>query len=263
MGAKTALLVHADGAVPELLRRAEGVAPDRERTDALMARLYPGWTVTPGNEPRELYDAAYPGHGEAFAGSWPGVEVLCDQRFMVDRPSELPAGLLATGPGRRTVLHAMHSVVDWLAFAVWEDGRLVRSLSLSPDSGVIEDLGERLPFELPYWAGGHPVKPLSRADDVDEVDEKPYPLPFHPLSLGEDALRALVGFVAEGATAPDDLDPEAIALLGYRLGDPDAARQAAAEAEAAAVRAAVARMSRPRSYRMGPDGKLVRTDLLP
>ncbi|MGW3628080.1 DUF6928 family protein, partial [Streptomyces sp. NPDC000880] len=29
----------------------------------------------------------------------------------------------------------MHSVVDWLAFAVWEDGRLIRSLSLSPDDG--------------------------------------------------------------------------------------------------------------------------------
>jgi hypothetical protein len=37
--------------------------------------------------------------------------------------------LIAAAAGRRVVLHAMHSVVDWLAFAVWEDGRLLRSLS--------------------------------------------------------------------------------------------------------------------------------------
>ncbi|WP_435839759.1 DUF6928 family protein [Streptomyces canus] len=30
----------------------------------------------------------------------------------------------------------MHSAVDRLAFAVREDGRLLRSLSLSPDSGI-------------------------------------------------------------------------------------------------------------------------------
>ncbi|WP_439145646.1 DUF6928 family protein [Streptomyces canus] len=33
----------------------------------------------------------------------------------------------------------MHSVVGWFAFAAWGDGRLLRSLSLSPDSGIIEN----------------------------------------------------------------------------------------------------------------------------
>lgn len=52
----------------------------------------------------------------------------------------------------------MHSVVGSLAFAVLgEDGRLVRSLSLSPDSGVIENIGGPLPFELAYWAGDRPA----------------------------------------------------------------------------------------------------------
>ncbi|MFC8715968.1 DUF6928 family protein [Kitasatospora sp. NPDC057198] len=257
MGAKTALLAHADGAVPDLLRQVAGTVPDRERTDALVARLYPGWAVEPGDEPRALSWSVYPPEGLSCAGSWPDLDVLCDQRFMVDRPSELPAGLIATAPGRRTVLHAMHSVVDWLAFAVWEDGKLVRSLSLAPDHGVIEDLGDPLPFELPYWAGEHPVEPWP--DD----DEEPYPLPFHPLELGEDALRALFGFVIEGRVTSEDLDADRVPLLDYRLGDPDTARQAAAEAAEAAVRAAVARMSRPKSYRIGPDGQLVRTDLLP
>lgn len=75
---------------------------------------------------------------------------------MIDFPSQLPEHLVAASAGRRLVLHAMHSVVDWLAFAVWEDGGLVRSLSLSPDSGIIENIGEPLPFELPYWAGDRP-----------------------------------------------------------------------------------------------------------
>jgi hypothetical protein len=223
MGAKTGLLVHADGAVPDRLRQAAvGATPDRQRTDALVARLYPGRRVEPGDGACPLFEATYPPQGQAYAGSWPGVDLVCDRRFMLDRPSQLPAGLVATGPGRRTVLHAMHSVVDWLAFAVWEDGRLVRSLSVSPDGGVLEDLGERLPFELPYWAGEHPVEPWP--DDEDDEDDEPYPLPFHPLTLGEDALRALVGFTIEGFLDPEDVDAEEVGLLGYRFGGPGAAR---------------------------------------
>ncbi|WP_420719932.1 DUF6928 family protein [Streptomyces sp. NA13] len=40
---------------------------------------------------------------------------------------------------------------------MWEDGHLLRSLSLSPDSGVIENIGTPLPFEQPYWAGDRPA----------------------------------------------------------------------------------------------------------
>ncbi|GLW73535.1 hypothetical protein Kpho02_58340 [Kitasatospora phosalacinea] len=236
MGAKTALLAHADGDGPALLRQAVGAAPDRERTGALMDRLYRGWTVEPGGRSRALFEVVYPAPGEAFAGSWPGVDVLCDRRFMLDRPSQLPADLLATGPGRRTVLHAMHSVVDWLAFALWEDGRLVRSLSVTPDDGVIEDLGDPLPFELPYWAGEHPVEPLPE-DEGGQL----YPLPFHPLSLGEDALHALFGFNAEGHPA----DVEETGMLPYLVGEPGAAPRAAA----------AARPHRSQYYLMGPDGR--------
>ncbi|WP_433329831.1 DUF6928 family protein [Spirillospora sp. CA-294931] len=32
-------------------------------------------------------------------------------------------------------------------FGVWEDGRLLRSLSLSTDGGIGENIGEPLPFE--------------------------------------------------------------------------------------------------------------------
>jgi hypothetical protein len=54
--------------------------------------------------------------------------------------------------------------------------------------------------------------------DIDPEDgEEPYPLPFHPLQLGEDALRGLFGFVLEGEPAADDVDIRAVRLLGYTI----------------------------------------------
>ncbi|CAL9469985.1 hypothetical protein SUDANB121_02829 [Nocardiopsis dassonvillei] len=246
MGAKAGLLVYADGDTAELLRRVPPGAADRERTDALVRRLYPGAAIGPYGEVA-LGEGAYPPGGTVHAGAWPGLELLCDRGFMVDRPSELPVHLVAAGSGRRLVLHAMHSVVDWLAFAVWEDGRLVRSLSLSPDGGVMEDIGDPLPFEAPYRNGDRP------ADVVPWPDEepRPYPLPFHPLEFGEDALRALCGFVLEGMPEPDGVDTDSVRLHGYRLQAPDTAEQ---EAE---LRRAAARTGPPRFFRTGPGGSPV------
>ncbi|MFB6631994.1 hypothetical protein ACFCWY_19025 [Streptomyces sp. NPDC056362] len=57
----------------------------------------------------------------------------------------------------------------------------------------------------------HPV-------EVDpEWNEEPYALPFHPLELGNEALRAFFGFLLEGTPAPEDVDPDAVPLLGFRL----------------------------------------------
>ncbi|MER5951294.1 hypothetical protein ABT127_35195 [Streptomyces sp. NPDC001904] len=213
MGAKTGLLVYADGDAAELLRRVGSA--DREATAAMVRRLCPGRVVgeCAGSS---LGEGVYPLTGTAYAASWPGVDVIADRRVMIDAPSRLPDHLVSASAGRRLVLHAMHSVVDWLAFAVWEDGRLVRSLSLSPDSGIIENIGEPLPFERPYWAGDHPVT----LDPDDDGDDR-YPLPFHPLDLGEEALRALCGFIQEGTPRPDDVDADAIALHGFEVRAPE------------------------------------------
>ncbi|MFF4038973.1 DUF6928 family protein [Streptomyces sp. NPDC001816] len=228
MGAKTGLLVYADGDVPELLRQVD--AANLDRTTAMMRRLYPGWEMKECGG-SNLWDGVYPPKGTTYAASWPGVDVIGDQRVMIDSPSQLPEHLVAASAGRRLVLHAMHSVVDWLAFAVWEDGRLVRSLSLSPDSGTIENIGEPLPFELPYWAGDRPANIVPWPDE----EEESYPLPFHPLDLGEDALRALCGFIQEGRPQPDDVDAEAIELYGFHVQDPHV--PARAEQESALRRA--------------------------
>jgi hypothetical protein len=103
----------------------------------------------------------------------------------------------------------MHSVVDWFACAIWEGGKLVRALSLSPDSGILEDIGPRRPFEEPYWAGKHPV------GDPDD-GENAYPLPFHPLELGEEALLDFFGYQLEGVVDDTQLDAEEIVLMRFK-----------------------------------------------
>lgn len=250
MGAKTGLLVYADGDVPGALRRVG--AADLDRTVGMLRRLHPGRQIEEC-EGSTLRDGVYPPEGTTYAAGWPGVDVIADQRVMIDAPSQLPEHLVAASAGRRLVLHAMHSVVDWLAFAVWEDGRLIRSLSLSPDSGIIENIGEPLPFELPYWAGNRPADVIPWPDENEET----YPLPFHPLDLGEDALRALCGFVQEGRPEPDDVDADTIRLHGFKVRDPHDPDLAEREAQ---LRRAVEAMGPPRVYTLGPDGSLIERD---
>ncbi|MFP8886593.1 DUF6928 family protein [Streptomyces mangrovi] len=246
--------MYADADVPGLLRRAG--AADPARTSALLRRLYPGQEIEEGAG-SSLQDGVYPPDGTVYAACRPGLEIVCDQEVMVDFPSQLPEHLVAASAGRRLVLHAMHSAVDWFAFAVWENGRLVRSLSLSPDDGIIESIGEPLPFERPYWAGNRPADVTPWPDEEEE--EEPYPLPFHPLELGEDALRALCGFILEGRSEPGDIDAGAVELHGFRVRDASGPGPAEREAE---LGRAVEAMGPPRFYTLGPDGSLTKRDSL-
>lgn len=217
MGAKTGILAYASGSVADALRGRQ-VEADRNEAERFLRRLHPGWLVDgEALSPLtgSLWEAVYPPERVAYAASLPGVEIVCDRRLMIEHPSLLPQRYLDAAHGRMVVLHAMHSVVDWLAFAVWKDGALIRSLSLSPDGGIQEDLGDRLEFEIAFWAGERPVE----VDPDWGEDQEPYPLPFHPLELGEEALRALFGFVLEGWPAPGDIDAAAIPVHGFRLLD--------------------------------------------
>nr|WP_042365845.1 hypothetical protein [Streptacidiphilus neutrinimicus] len=183
---------------------------------ALIARAYPGSDVEPA--PGEsLWDGTYPSDGTCYAASFDGVAIVCDRRLMEHRPSLMPPHLLAAGGGDRVFFHVMHSVSDALTFAVWEGGVLVRSLSLSPDSGIVENIGAPYEFEASFWAGEHPVESYPWWGE----DQPPYPLAFHPLELGEEALRAFAGFVLEGCLLPDDVDADAVPLHGFRVTDPD------------------------------------------
>lgn len=201
MGAKDWMIVYADGDVGPVLRKAP--EPDRDATAALVARLYPGHEITPladGN----LDQNANPADGEVYAGCFDGLTVVCTGDVALDAPSRVAAEFLAEARGRTTYVHAMHSVVDWCAFAVWApDGTLRRAVSLSPESGIIENTGEPYPFEAAYWAGEHPVDG--------------YSLPFHPLHLADDALRAFFGFTYEGMYLDDDPELEDVVLMGFAV----------------------------------------------
>ncbi|GAA0921446.1 DUF6928 family protein [Virgisporangium aurantiacum] len=213
MGVKVGILAFGDD-IPVRLRG--GPVADEDRTLEFVRRVHPGYVVEP-IEGCALKYATYPPDDVVFASSSAGLDIVCDQRLTLVQPSTLSGHLCRIGDGRRMAVLGMHSVTDWLSYGTWSDGVLVRSLNLTPDSGIIESVGEPLPFEAPYWAGGHPV-------------EDPYPLPFHPLDLGQTALRHLFGFATDGPDHADDRAAGEVDLLGFRVTDPTGAEQAARDA---------------------------------
>lgn len=206
MGAKTCLLAQSQGDAKQIL--AAIPTPDEAATQSFVAALFPDATF--GSPSGADLSYTYVRDGVVVAGCFSGLRIVAASEVAIDRPSQLPAKFLAAQG--RTILHAMHSVVDWFAFAVWEDGILKRSLSIAPDDGVLEDIGERFAFEIPYWEGAHPA-----VDPEEEPDG--YPLPFHPLELGEAALRELFGFQLEGFVDPSLLEPERIRLFKFEPSD--------------------------------------------
>jgi hypothetical protein len=60
----------------------------------------------------------------------------------------------------------------------------------------------------PFWPGRHPV--------IEDGGESDYPFPFHPLDLGEAALRSFFGYQLEGMIAPGLLERETVPLVKYR-----------------------------------------------
>ena len=205
MGAKTWMLVYADACAREALKAKPQL--DRDATSRLAKALFSGEKLEPlGDE-----DLSYtcPPDDELSIGCLAGVSVVAAKEFGIDYPSKLNGSFVAAGGSGMIYLHAMHSVVDWFAYAQWSNGNLLRSLSLSPDSGILEDIGQRLPFEEPFWTGQHPAVD-------DEEEEGAYPFPFHPLDLGEAALRELFGYYLEGVVDSTLLEPESIPLVRYR-----------------------------------------------
>jgi len=214
MGAKDWLICYADRNVASVLAARPEL--DRAATDALVRRLFPSRTVTAIDD-GTLGDDINPADDLIYAAVWPGATLLCTSEVALDRPSELDARFLEEGAGRTTYVHAMHSVVDWFALGLWSpEGRLLRALSLSGgDEEILEDTGDHLAFEQPYWSGEFPA--------TDDDEDEDYPFPFHPLELGEAALDHLFGFVLEGHGGPPgdtSVDPFDIPLAGFRLSAP-------------------------------------------
>lgn len=205
MGAKTWMLVLAKADAREALAARPQL--DREATHKLATTLFPDEKLEPIGDGDLSYTC--PPDDELHIGCFAGVSVVAAKEFGIDYPSRLPQRFIAAGGGGTVTLHAMHSVVDWFAYATWANGKLLRSLSLSPDSGIIEEIGSRLPFEEPFWSGEHP------AVDSDE-DQDAYPFPFHPLDLGEATLKDRFGYQLEGFIDASLLEPESIPLVRYK-----------------------------------------------
>jgi hypothetical protein len=209
MGAKTWMLVYADSDARAALKAQPQL--DREATHRFASALFRGQKLEFLADV-DLSDTSPPGD-DVHIGCFAGVSVVAAREFGAECPSKLPESFLAAGGGRTIWLHAMHSVVDWFAYAQWSNGKLLRSLSLAPDNGIIENIGQRLSFEEPFWSGKHP-----KFDDGNE--HRAYPFPFHPLDLGEAALRELFGYQLEGWNAsfldPALVDAESIPLMRYK-----------------------------------------------
>lgn len=245
VGAKAGILAVGDQDFAESLRKYPRA--DAERTAVLVAEIFPGYQVEPV-QGWPLEESTYPDADVVYALSAPDIDIMCDQRFQLYKPSELPAHVLDVAAGRRVALCEMHSVDDSFGYAVWANGELARSLSLSLPHGIVEDIGQPLDFEQPFWARRQ-----------DAVDRHPGALGFHPLDLGQQAMRSLFGFALEGEPAPSDVDASQITMLGYRVTDPTGTEQAAREA---ALREFMQTHER-RSYRIGPGGSLTETDREP
>lgn len=207
MGAKTWMLVSSEGSPRELLAGSPTLM--RDETSRLASQLFPRERL----EQLDDGDLSYtcPPDDEIHIGCYPGVSIVAAKEFAIDYPSKLEPRFLEGSEARTVYLHAMHSVVDWFAFAIWRGGKLERSLSVSPDRGVFENIGQPLPFEMPYWSGQHPA-----VDPADEDVDEPYPLPFHPLELGEAALSEFFGYQLEGYLDASLLEPEELPLLCFK-----------------------------------------------
>src|SRR5262245_57819886 len=120
MGAKTWMLVYGAGSVSDALKASPTL--DREATRALVARLHPRHQLT-DIEDGTLLESASPPDGRVYAGCFPGVTVLCTNEVALDHPSRLDRRFLDAAEGRTVYLHAMHSVVDWFAYAIWTRGQ--------------------------------------------------------------------------------------------------------------------------------------------
>jgi len=175
--------------------------------------LFPHEALTEAEDDERDLSWAAPDDDEVVAGCFPGLRIVGSAAFAIDFPSTLARHYVEAMGTRDVYLHVMNSVVDWFAFAHWRDGRLVRALSVSIDGGVLEEHGERLPFEQPFWRGDHPL-----GDPDDPADEL---VPFHPLELAEAALEALFGYVLDGWSDCDCdalVDPEEVPLVTLAAG---------------------------------------------
>ncbi|MEO1037088.1 MAG: hypothetical protein AAFX44_16145 [Pseudomonadota bacterium] len=202
MGAKAWALFYSNGDVAADLRANPAV--DQARSSEIATALFPKAKLT-ADGATDFYDLDPRGKA-VHVGCFGATTVVCAEDVGIDYPSKLDPRFIDAPYGDTLYLLATHSVVDWFAFGIWHGGKLIRSFSAMPDTGIVEDIGEPLKSEQPFRAGKRPA--------VEPGDE--YPLDFHPLDLCEAVFDELCGFVLEGQIKPEHIEPEDYVLLRFK-----------------------------------------------
>jgi hypothetical protein len=204
MGAKTSMLVIADVDPIAILKSAPAL--DREACAAVLNELFPDDGFTPLPD-ADLSDT-YPRGGDVIVGCFPGLTILAHESLIVE-PSQLDRRIVDFAGGRTIFHHVMISTVDGFAYGIWDKGELRRAFAIDADNGIMEDIGNRRPFEEPFWSGAH----LEEGEEPDP--DYAGGVPFHPLDLAEAALLALFGYQLEGESGAGDVRPESIPLMRF------------------------------------------------
>jgi len=205
MGAKAWFIAYFDDDPKAVLSNQPKL--DRNASRELAERLFPDVTLTSAEDVTlEFLD---PQKDQIIIGCYGGVRIVAHYELSNDRPSKIDPRWFDPALGTNAYVHATHSVVDWFAYGLWRNGKLARALSISPDDGIAEQIGDPLPFEKAYWDGQFPV------DDDD--DEGSYPLPFHPLELSEASILHHLGFQFEGQISEWICDPIDIPAVTFAM----------------------------------------------
>ena len=120
-------------------------------------------------ETRTLDIGMYPAHGDLYVGAYPGGAALCRWELLeplLDRPdSEDTRTFVSAFPEARILVLSLHSVTDYAAWALYQDGECLR-LRASADGEVIQDFGDPLPEELPLWE-----RAIERGGELTWIEE--------------------------------------------------------------------------------------------
>jgi len=181
------LVVFADGNPIDVLRSYPVL--DKPATRVLAERLFPGATLEEIGDVL-LVDALNPPADVVYVGCFSGLDLICSWALTPQRPSELDPVVLAASDRRNVYLHAAHGEAVWTTYGLWRDGAQVRALSVCADPGVLEDEGDRQPFEK------------FGSDDED---------------LACRSMQAMFGFSCNDEDRIDDVDPELIPVVAYKV----------------------------------------------
>lgn len=202
MGVKFWFAVYSDGDARDHLK---GLPDPDEAASLTLAETLFGCEMMP--QGLTTFENAAPRGKDVLVGVYPGVTLVAAEELGIDRLSQTEPKFLEQGRNRRLTVHAQHSVVDWTAFAWWEKGVLQRALSVSPDSGIAEDIGARLPFEDVFW------------DPPEVIYGEDAGFPYgHPLELGEHALAHFIGTQYEGYAEDWLWDTTELSICAFKKG---------------------------------------------